>query len=206
MQIASATNTIVNTANRNAGGRVPSFPSGNVLFTREPLQRCEDEIIRDIWELAKRNVARRKNLCDVLYDSDFRELQREFTSPYSPDRKGAINSKLSSLGRQMGAMGLRFNLANFFLVLFQNAPLFRNEDIFSNGMVFRDSNGHKIAGFDTHIGWHSFWYPAEDARIMEFKNIYREAALHARKVLSGFWEEFTKEKRMIFLKWLRKEE
>ena len=185
MQITNATNAFVNTTNRNTGGRVPSFPQGNVPLTRTPLQRSEEEVINDIKKLAEKFAAAGMSFYEAREMSDFRNLRSEFVSPYSPDRAGAVNSKLQSLGQQMGVMGIRFTLANFFLVLFQNSPLLGSQDIGANFVRFRDSGGNVVAGFNSETGWDSFFCLKEAARINEFNEIFRRELAHAEAVLSG---------------------
>jgi len=81
-----------------------SFPSW--IYTKTELTRSEDEIKKDMIELAKKHA---KNGTDQLHDYEFESLIKEWTSPVSPDRESILKNTVSEMNRNIEISNLRKN-------------------------------------------------------------------------------------------------
>jgi len=81
-----------------------SFPRW--IYTKTELTRSEDEIKKDIIELAKKHA---KNGTSQLRDYEFESLMKEWTSPASPDRESILKNTVSEMNRNVEISNLQKN-------------------------------------------------------------------------------------------------
>ncbi|MCL2261349.1 MAG: hypothetical protein FWC15_08375 [Fibromonadales bacterium] len=72
---------------------VPSW-----VYTKTELTRSEDEIKKDMIELAKKHA---KNGTSQLHDYEFQSLMKEYISPASPDRESILRNAVSEINEKI---------------------------------------------------------------------------------------------------------
>ena len=153
--------------------RLPQVPDS--LLSKSNLS--ESELERRIMELARRDAAAGKNLKFGGKmgngSPEWQQLQLDYISVASPDRKGIIANTLSNFANKLNTQQVNRGPANLFEALFQNRWI--SNDIHGNFIDFRDANGNIVAKWDEHRGFMAMATPAEGARTQEFRALWDKA-------------------------------
>jgi len=158
----------------NNNSKIPDIPD----LPTSGQYKTSDSVFKDkIMEMARRDVAAGKN---SRGSKEWIRLMDYYSSAVSPDRKGIVNSTVSSLGSKMNLAHIKFNGHNFFQVLFANSGMFGSRDIGANFINFRDSNGNVIATFGEK-GWGYVPTKAEISRGHEFIEMWDDAVSAAEQ-------------------------
>ena len=181
----------------NARFTIPSLPSnfhnsGTTTLTR-------DDIEQKIRDIARRNMEKHDSSRDMfdahipeintLFDAEYAELKRAWTSLVSPDRQSIVNNRMSEISSRIGSIiSQGKQTINLFNLLFSKlsrpnhnfnfaSGVHSNIDQGSNFINFRDANGNLVACYTAGEGWREHFTDAEWAATGEFHRMWNDIAI-----------------------------
>jgi hypothetical protein len=177
--------------------RLPNFKENNEMYSKTEPTRSDEEILKDIAELAKKH-AEKGTFHNA--DNEYLDLFKEYISSVSPDRENILTNSLKEIfgkanslkEKKEDTIDVNKNILQQTLKIMEqtknkNGTASNNKSM--NGATYRvgwldgnelkyaefyDSNGQNIADYD-QSGWHSFDTKAEAARRNEITAVYNEA-------------------------------
>jgi hypothetical protein len=174
--------------------KLPNFKENNEGYTKTEPTRSDEEILKDIAELAKKHAE--KGMFHNA-DNEYLDLIKEYISSVSPDREGILTSSLKQIFGKANVPkenkeGTTNSILQQTLTLMENMKnkngIINNNKTISGAMYkigwmegnelkqasFYDSNGEEIAEY-TQNGWALYDTKAEAERGREILAVYNEA-------------------------------
>jgi len=170
---------------------LPDFKKNTGMYTKTEPTRSDEEILKDVVELAKKHA---ESGTFQNSDNEYLDLIKEYVSSVSPDRKSILTNSMKEIIsiKQTLAKANSPEQAKSLLQLFIEMEKGDNENkiITINGTMynkacfkgdkltyvgFHDSNGETIADCSCNNGWACINTKEEIARRKEFSSTYNEA-------------------------------
>jgi len=174
--------------------RLPNFKENNEGYTKTEPIRSDEEILKDIAEMAKKH-AEKGTFHNA--DNEYLDLMKEYISSVSPDREGILTNSLKQISEKTD---LPKKEKEESLSILQQTLKIMEQTKNKNGVMnnnkiceisgtnyngwmedgklkyasFSDSNGESVAHYDQN-GWFLSATKAEMERSHEFTAVYNEA-------------------------------
>ena len=156
------------------------IPNSSIMVTKGQCKLSEKELIANVKELARRDVAEGRNsFLEVPIAPEWRKLRDDYISFASPDRAGIIQKKLSFLTGNTSSIGLK----GFDLFQMLNRRKIHDPDVSSDTIIFRDGQGREVASCSRYGGWIFPGTTAEYARSYAFDDLWKQALADAQEEL-----------------------
>jgi hypothetical protein len=182
--------------------RLPNFKENNEGYTKTEPTRSDEEILKDIAELAKKH-AEKGTFHNA--DNEYLDLYKEYVSSVSPDRENILTNSLKEIFAKANSpkknkedtIDINKNILQQTLRIMEQAKNKNgntsNKTVWLDGEIsgtnykvgwldgnelkeasFYDSNGEKIADYSQN-GWALYGTKAENERGREILAVYNEA-------------------------------
>jgi hypothetical protein len=177
--------------------RLPNFKENNEMYSKTTPTRSDEEILKDIVELAKKHA---ENGTFHNTDNEYLDLYKEYVSSVSPDREGILTSSLKEIfgktkaNKEEGAIDFNTSILQQTIKIMEQTKNKTSSEILkqiSGAMYgkasitdgnklsyaeFYNSSGEMIASYDT-TGWGTYFTKEEDARYHEINAAYNKEFL-----------------------------